>query len=126
MEKKLNFALSVFACICLLLFSGCVSTITHYDKEGKVTKIEKVTNFSRIADGTNAKSQMILIEGTSFSSDISATNAETYTPGWKLKFANGKAAIINAKDYKDKFTWLADVVEKFFSKYEITKDGMKQ
>lgn len=126
MEKKLNFALSVFACISLFLLSSCVSTITHYDKEGKVIKIEEVTNFSRIADGTNAKSQMILIEGTYISSDISVTNAETYTPGWKLKFANGKTAIINAKDNKEKFTGSADVVEKFFSKYEVNKDGMKQ
>lgn len=118
----------VFFMICLLLLyvTGCVSTITHYDPDGKVTKVEEVTNFSRIADGTNAKSQLVLIEGTYISSDISATNAETYTPGWKLKFANGKTAIINAKDKKDKFTGSADVVEKFFSKYEVTKDGMKQ
>lgn len=116
----------VFFVVCMLLLcvTGCVSTITHYDPDGKVTKVEEVTNFYRITDGTNAKSQMVLIEGTYISSDISATNAETYTPGWKLKFANGKTAIINAKDNKDKFTGSADVVEKFFSEYSVNKDGM--
>lgn len=125
MEKTLIVILCVFAFLMVIL-TGCTSTITHYDKDGKITKVEEVTNFSRIADGTNLKSQMVLIEGTYISSDISATNAETYTPGWKLKFANGKTAIINAKDNKNKFAGSADVVEKFFSSYEVTKDGMKQ
>ena len=67
---------------------------------------------------------MVLIEGTYISSDLSATNAETYTPGWKLKFANGKTAIIKAKDHKEKFTGASNVVEKFFSEYSVNKEGM--
>lgn len=107
----------------LLMLCGCRSTITHYDKAGKVIKVEEVTNLSRIADGTNSKSQMLLIEGTYISSDFSATAGEGYIPGWVIKFANGKTAIINAKD--NKFSGSSKVLEKFFSEYEITNGGIK-
>ena len=56
--KKIFIALGA-----LLTLTGC-STVTHYDAQGNVIKVERVTNFSRVMDGTNAKSQMMLVNGT--------------------------------------------------------------
>lgn len=107
-----------------LFLSGCWSTVTHYDKDGKVTRVEKVTNTSRFFDGTNSKSQMVLIEGTYAKSDISVTAGESYTPGWTVTFANGKTALINAKDAA-KFTGVDGVVQNFFKNTKISKEGIE-
>lgn len=108
----------------LLLFSAGCNTVTHYDANGKITKVEKVTNASRLFDGTNQKSQMILIEGTYVKSDVSATAGESCTPGWVITFANGKTALINAKD-SSKFTGAAEVVGNFFQSIEVSAKGVK-
>lgn len=105
------------------ILSGCYSTITHYDKDGKIIKVEKVTNTSRMFDGTNQKSQMLMIDGTYLKSDISMTAGETYTPGWKITYANGKAAVINTKD-KAQVDKIEDVVKMFFAGMKINKDGL--
>ena len=97
-----------------LLLAGCTSTVIHYDEKGNITKVEEVTNFSRAMDGTNSKSQIVLIDGTYIGFEASATAGENCTPGIVTKFANGKTALINARD-NGKFTGSADVVEKFFA-----------
>lgn len=117
-------SIPIAAALAMLVISGCYSTVTHYDKDGKITKIEKVTNASRFFDGTNQKSQMVLIDGTFAKSDISVTAGESYTPGWVLTFANGKTAIISTKDGA-KFTGVSDIMTGFFKNLEVTKDGLK-
>lgn len=115
----------LFLCaLAVVFFAGCKSTVTHYDKDGKVTKVEEVTNTSRMFDGTNGKSQMVLIDGTYLKSDISMTAGESYTPGCTITFANGKSAVINVRDAA-KFTNAPDVVSKFFQPLSMTKDGLK-
>ena len=109
-----------------ILLAGCTSTVTHYDDNGNVTKVEEVTNFSRAMDGTNEKSQIVLIDGTYIGFEASATAGESCTPGIVTKYANGKTALINARD-KSKFTGAKDVVEKFFAgKVEAGPDGVKK
>lgn len=120
MEKIL---IAAFAAV---LLAGCTSTVTHYDDKGNVTKVEEVTNFSRAMDGTNEKSQIVLIDGTYIGFEASATAGENCTPGVTTKFANGKTALINAKD-NAQFTGTADVVEKFFAgKLEVGASGVKK
>lgn len=104
----------LIAAFAAVLLAGCTSTVTHYDDKGNVTKVEEVTNFSRAMDGTNEKSQMVLIDGTFVLFEASATAGENCTPGVTTKFANGKTAIINARD-NGKFTDAQGVVEKFFA-----------
>ena len=113
--------LAVFAAV---LLAGCTSTVTHYDEKGNITRVEEVTNFSRAMDGTNEKSQMVLIDGTYIGFEASATAGENCTPGIVTKYANGKTAIINARDDSE-FTGADDVMEKFFAgKVEAGPDGV--
>ena len=114
----------LIAAFTALLLAGCTSTITHYDDKGNVVKVEEVTNFSRAMDGTNEKSQIVLIDGTYIGFEASATAGENCTPGIVTKYANGKTAIVNARD-NSKFTGAKDVVEKFFAgKVEAGPDGV--
>ena len=114
----------IAAAAAALLLAGCTSTITHYDDNGNVTKVEEVTNFSRAMDGTNEKSQIVLIDGTYIGFEASATAGENCTPGIVTKYANGKTALVNARDDSD-FTGAKDVVEKFFAgKVSVGKDGV--
>ena len=122
MRKTIFFIGAVLAAVIL---TGCVSTVTHYDKDGKITKIEKITNTSRFYDGTNEKSQMILVDAFYIKSDISVTAGESYTPGWTLTFVNGKSAILNMKNDAN-FTNANGVIDSFFKDIEIGKDGLKQ
>ncbi|MBQ4335741.1 MAG: hypothetical protein IJC34_00930 [Lentisphaeria bacterium] len=113
--------LAAFAAV---LLAGCTSTVTHYDEKGNITRVEEVTNFSRAMDGTNEKSQMVLIDGTFITFEASATAGENCTPGVITKFANGKTAIINVRD-NGEFTGAADVAERFFAgKVEAGPDGV--
>ena len=112
--------MAVLACIC----TGC-TTVTHYDEKGNITKVEKVTNFGRAMDGTNSKSQIILVKGVYADFEASATAGEGCTPGVKTKFANGKIGFINAKDSVN-FTGADGVVEKFFADtIEVGASGIK-
>ena len=112
------------AAFAAILLAGCTSTIAHYDDKGNVVKVEEVTNFSRAMDGTNEKSQIVLIDGTYIGFEASATAGENCTPGVITKFANGKTALINARD-KSKFTGADGVIEKFFAgKVSVGKDGV--
>ena len=114
----------IAAAFAAILLAGCTSTITHYDDKGNVTEVEEVTNFSRAMDGTNEKSQSVLIDGTYIGFEASATAGENCTPGIVTKYANGKTALVNAHD-NSKFTGAADVVEKFFAgKVSVGKDGV--
>ena len=114
----------VIAAFAAILLAGCTSTVTHYDDKGNVTKVEEVTNFSRAMDGTNEKSQIVLIDGTYIGFEASATAGENCTPGVTTKFANGKTAIVNARD-NAQFAGAKDVVEKFFAgKVSVGKDGV--
>lgn len=120
-----NVAVAVlFAALILFIVAtvtGCTSTVKHYDENGKLTKIEEVTNFSRAMDGTNDKSQMLLIDGTYLGFEVSATAGENCTPGMVTKFARGKSAVINAKDGAE-FKNVHTVVEKFFAS-EVKADA---
>lgn len=118
------FWLFVFGAM-LIVCAGCYSTVTHYDENGKVIKVEEATNFSRAMDGTNDKSQIVTIDGTFISFEASATAGENCTPGIVTKFANGKTAFVNAKDGAD-FTGASDVVEKFYSgKTKVGTSGIE-
>ena len=117
--------MATFAAAAILL-AGCTSTITHYEDKGNVKKGEEVTNFSRAMDGTKEKSQIVLIDGTYIGFEASATAGENCTPGIVTKYANGKTAIVNARD-NAQFTGSADGVEKFFAgKITVGKDGVKK
>lgn len=110
------------AIVCL---AGCTSVVTHYDENGKITKVEEVTNFSRAMDGTNSKSQMILVDGTYIGFEASATAGDNCTPGIDSKFARGKIAFINEKD-EAKFNGSEKVVKEFFaSKVNVSSTGVK-
>ena len=124
-RKKMKIKTMLFFLLPVLMLTGC-STITHFDENGKITRIEKVTNFSRAMDGTNSKSQIMLVSGIYASFEASASAGENCTPGISLRYADGKVAIANVKEGAD-FTGSADVVEKFFAdKTTIGKDGIKK
>ena len=119
--KTLTIAAAVLVAV---LLAGCTSTVTHYDKNGNITRVEEVTNFSRAMDGTNEKSQIVLIDGTYIGFEASATAGENCTPGIVTKYANGKTAIVNARD-NAQFTGANDVVEEFFAgKVNVGPDGI--
>ncbi|MBR2642403.1 MAG: lipoprotein [Lentisphaeria bacterium] len=114
----------VIAAFAAILLAGCTSTVTHYDDKGNVVKVEEVTNFSRAMDGTNEKSQMVLIDGTFITFEASATAGENCAPGIVTKFANGKTAIINTRDDSE-FTGADSVVKNFFTgKIKAGPDGV--
>ena len=111
--------------IAIIICSGCTSTVTHYDADGRIIKVEEATNFSRAMDGTNSKSQIVTIDGTFISFEASATAGENCTPGIVTKFANGKTAFVNAKD-KANFTGASGVIEKFYSgKTKVGTSGIE-
>ena len=99
----------------VILLAGCTSTITHYDADGKISKVEEVTNFSRAMDGLNEKSQIVMVDGTFVDFEVSAMAGENCTPGMKTVFANGKTAFVNARD-SGNYKGASRVVEKFFAK----------
>ncbi len=99
----------------LLAISGCAGTVTYYDEHGRVVKREKVTDFSRMMDGTNQKSQMIMIDGTCIKFEASATAGTNCTPGVTIKYANGKTAILNIKE-KSPGKTAAAITGNFFPK----------
>ena len=115
---------AILIILCLAL-TGCTSTVTHYDDKGNITKVEEVTNFSRAMDGTNSKSQMVLIDGTYVGFEASATAGENCTPGVTTKYANGKIAIVNSKD-DGKFTGADKVVKNFFTGVKVGVDGVQK
>lgn len=117
--------ITLAALVLCLVCMGCTSTITHYDDKGNITKVEEVTNFSRAMDGTNEKSQMMLVDGTYIGFEASATAGENCTPGVTTKYANGKIAVINAKD-DSKFTGADDVVKNFFTGVKVGADGVQK
>jgi hypothetical protein len=117
--------IALAALILCIVCMGCTSTVTHYDDKGNITKVEEVTNFSRAMDGTNSKSQMVLIDGTYVGFEASATAGENCTPGVTTKYANGKIAIVNSKD-DGKFTGADAVVKNFFTGVKVGADGVSK
>lgn len=116
--------LLLVATFCLLVV-GCTSTITHYDENGKITRVEEVTNFARVMDGTNEKSQMILVDGTYIGFEASATAGENCTPGINTKYANGKVAFINEKN-EAQFEGADKVINEFFAgKVAVSPSGVE-
>lgn len=110
----------------LLFLVGCTSTVLHYDENGNLIRKEKVTNFARAMDGTNAKSQMILVDGNYCGFEVSASASETYTPGVVARFAGGKTAIINQRS-DGKFTGADKMLSEFFAgKLSVGKDGISR
>ena len=105
---------------------GCTSIITHYDENGKVIKVEEATNFSRAMDGTNSKSQIVMVDGSYFNFEASATAGENCTPGVKAQYINGKGAFVNSRDsVSHKGT--SAVIEKFFAgEIKLSPDGIEK
>ena len=121
--KKTTFILSVFAAA---VMCGCTSIITHYDENGKIIKVEKATNFSRAMDGTNSKSQIIMVDGSYFDFEASATAGENCTPGVKAQYINGKGAFVNSRD-DAKHEGASDIIEKFFtSEVKLSASGIEK
>lgn len=110
----------------VVLCSGCASTITYYDENGKITKIEETSNFARVMDGTNNKSQLVLVDGTFIGFEASAAAGENCTPGISTKYVNGKIAFINQKDNAT-FNGPDEVVKEFFaSGVKISTAGIEK
>ena len=65
-------------------------------------------------DGTNAKSQMMLVNGTFVGFEASATAGDNCTPGISVKYADGKVAVVNALTGSN-FSGVGTVVEKFLA-----------
>ena len=124
--KKSRIIAAAVAAVGLVAFAtGCYSTVTHYDENGRVIKVEEATNFSRVMDGTNAKSQLMLVNGFYAGFEASATAGENCTPGVITKFANGKIAVVNIKD-KANFTGADAVIKTFFAGgVEVGPSGVK-
>lgn len=124
--KSYNLIVLFMAIAALNVFlSGCTSTVTYFDENGKITKVEESTNFARVMDGTNAKSQMILVDGTCIRFEASATAGENCTPGVATLFANGKLAFVNEKDNAH-FSGADKIIKEFFSgKVEVSASGVK-
>ena len=119
-------AMLILALVPAFIFCGCTSTVLHYDENGNLFRKEEVTNFARAMDGTNAKSQMILVDGTYIGTEISASASETYTPGIVARYANGKTAIVNERS-DGKFTGADKVLKEFFTgKLSVGADGVKK
>lgn len=115
----------LFALIAVVL-SGCTSTATYYDENGNITRIDKVTNFARVMDGTNNKNQMILVDGTFIGFEASATAGDNCTPGVNTKYVNGRIAFVNEKD-SGSFTGANGVIKEFFdNKVSLGADGVKK
>ena len=123
-EMKKIFVPAV-ASMVLFAVSGCTSTITSYDENGNIIRTEKATNFSRAMDGTNSKSQMVLIDGSFIAFEASASAGENCTPGVSVKYANGRTALLNCRDQAG-FSGSAETVGSFFSGgVSISRDGIK-
>ena len=119
--KLILFCLCTAFAVCI---AGCSSIITTFDSAGNVVKVEKCTDFSRVMDGTNTKSQMVLIDGTMLSFEASASAGENCTPGVKVRYANGRTALINSRD-QGSFKGTSQVVDKFYSaEVAVTRDGI--
>ena len=119
--KLIIFCLFAASAVCI---AGCSSTITTFDSAGNVVKVEKCTDFSRVMDGTNTKSQMVLIDGTMLSFEASASAGENCTPGVKVRYTNGRTALINSRD-QGSFKGTSQVVDKFYSaEVAVTRDGI--
>ena len=109
-----------------MLLAGCASTITYYDENGKIVKVEEATNFSRAMDGTNSKSQIVMVDGSYFDFEASATAGENCTPGVKAQYINGKGAFINSRDAVS-HKGASAVVEKFFAgEIKLSSDGIEK
>lgn len=114
--------LGVFA---VLVLSGCTSVISHYDENGRIIKVEEATNFSRVMNGLNEKSQIVMVDGTFVDFEVSATAGENCSPGVKTVFANGKTAFVNARD-SGNYKGASTVVEKFFAKeLKVSSSGIE-
>lgn len=123
MKKIFFFAAAGIVVLCTV--PGCTSVITSYDEKGNIVKVEKVTNFSRAMDGTNRKSQMVLIDGSFISFEASASAGENCTPGVSVKYANGRTALLNCRN-NAVFTGCSETAASFFSGgVSISKDGIK-
>ena len=120
----MKIALFILLASSAVIAAGCSSVINTYDHEGKLLKTEKITNFSRVMDGTNSKSQLVMIDGTMLTFEASASAGENCTPGVKIRYANGKTALINARD-KAGFSGAPETLDRFFSgKITVGKDGL--
>ena len=115
----------IFA-VAAVVLTGCTSIITHYDENGKIIKVEEATNFSRAMDGTNSKSQIIMVDGSYFDFEASATAGENCTPGVKTQYINGKGAFVNSRDAVN-HKGASAVLEKFFSgKVKMSASGIEK
>ena len=104
--------------------AGCSSVVCTYDQEGNLLKTEKITNFSRVMDGTNSKSQLVMIDGTMLTFEASASAGENCTPGVKIRYANGKTALINVRDNAG-FSGAPESIDRFFSgNISVGRDGL--
>ena len=107
--KKIFIALGA-----LLTLTGC-STVTHYDAQGNVTKVERVTNFSSI-----------ICDLAFVGFEASATAGDNCTPGISVKYADGKVAVVNALTGSN-FSGVGTVVEKFLAgETSVGVDGVSK
>ncbi len=122
--------LTALILLSFVFLTGCASTatITDYDEQGRIIRVAetKNTDFSRVMDGTNAKSQMILCDGLIIDAEVSTSASSTYMPGWKFGWKNGRTMVINQlSNDQANFAGVDQAAEAFFQKVNFTKEGIE-
>ena len=118
------------AFVALVCLAGCTatqSTITEFDKDGKVVKTT-VTSESVVSTLTKStKDKTVIAWESGWAAYISASMATTEDPTPSVKMFAGKTdkGIISA--HKDQKSWdkLAEVIKATKYELELSKDGMK-
>ena len=118
--------------MCLISFSGCVtsSTITTYDADGKIIKIEKATSdiVDKITQSTKDKTLIIWEDGWLAYLSISPGTTDDPTPHakmWGGKLSKGYISI--HKDMKD-INWdgISKVISATSKNLSITPKGINE
>lgn len=110
--------------LCTLILSGCMNTTTFYDKDGNVIRVERNTDFTSAMQGTNQKTQFVLLSGRYIGLELSASVGESKMPGLETKYVSGKAAFVNARENSD-FKGADKILKSFFAeKISAGKDGI--
>ena len=118
------------AAIAALVFTGCTatqSTITEFDKDGKVVKTT-VTSESVVSTLTKSTANKTVIAWESgWAAYISASMATTEDPTPSVKMFAGKTdkGIISAHKEQQSWDKLAEVIKATKYELELSADGMK-
>lgn len=126
-EMKMKSIITIlFAAVALVLMTGCTatqSTVTEFDKEGKVIKTT-VTSESVVSTLTKStKDKTVIAWESGWAAYISASMATTEDPTPSLKMFVGKTdkGIISAHKDQKTFDKIPDVIKA--TKYDLKVTG---